>query len=301
MRADIFEVGLALVAVASFSSAVVIFVGSLATAQGTHKPGKPSSAAEQQAGLHDLGRLRGIDLVSSAGKELGELEDVIVDSADGSVDYAVLSTGGVLGIGETRRLVPWVSLKLESKIGGAPGELLARTHLSQAQIDGAPEHGEGRAVDAALERRARGAADVAGAAEARERGSLLLPATALDGAPVIGEAGRQLGRVRRITVDPKQGFVGYLVFAADGELGLGERRFALPWPILEVAVADDATVVVRAASLNGERLANAPQFVEGGPEPMYRREWVAEVSEFYRVDPYWASTRPASAPLARER
>src|SRR5688572_18778345 len=139
MRADIFEVGLALVAVASFSSAVVIFVGSLATAQGTQKPGKPSNpAAAKKVGLHDLGRIQGIDVVSGAGMDLGELEDLIVDASDGSVRYAVLSTGGILGIGATRRMVPWATLKLESKIGGEKGELLARTHLSPAQIEASP-------------------------------------------------------------------------------------------------------------------------------------------------------------------
>ncbi len=46
----------------------------------------------------------------AAGKSLGEIEEIILDTGTGCVRYVVLALGGFLGIGRKRFAVPWSAL-----------------------------------------------------------------------------------------------------------------------------------------------------------------------------------------------
>ena len=50
------------------------------------------------------------DVYDSAGKFLGQVEDIVIDARSGCVRYAVLALGGFLGIGRKRVAVPWCAL-----------------------------------------------------------------------------------------------------------------------------------------------------------------------------------------------
>ena len=297
MRSDIFEVGLAVVAVGSFASAVVIFVGSLATAQGTGRDSRSPAATgtEQPVVLHEVSHLQGIDLQSDGGKDLGDLKDVILDARTGNLEYAVIGTGGVLGVAEAKRLVPWSALKINPKDADDPHKLVARTTLTEAQIEAAPKFEKEKRIDAELERRVRDAAGTKDSGE-REAQSFLVCASEVEKAHVRGANDQDLGEIEKLVVDPKTSFVAYTVFASGGALGVGEKHFALPWGVLDLSRTDDK-VVVRAPALTKERLAKAPEFDGKDKERMYRRDWVAELARFYEVEPYWSRTRPASAPV----
>jgi len=52
-------------------------------------------------------RVNGTDVVNRAGTKLGKIEDVAIDKVSGEVAYAILSFGGVLGIGAKYHPVPW--------------------------------------------------------------------------------------------------------------------------------------------------------------------------------------------------
>ncbi len=46
------------------------------------------------------------------GKHLGEIQDLAIDEVDGQIRYAVLSFGGLLGMGEKYFAIPWEALEL---------------------------------------------------------------------------------------------------------------------------------------------------------------------------------------------
>lgn len=82
---------------------------------------KPATAREipfrHIEDLDKIGQLRGSKLVGStvkdaAGKNIGKIEDVIVD-ASGRVESAVLSFGGIFGMGEKLYAIPWSAMRLE--------------------------------------------------------------------------------------------------------------------------------------------------------------------------------------------
>jgi sporulation protein YlmC with PRC-barrel domain len=59
-------------------------------------------------------RVNGTDVYNKAGEKLGKIEDVAIEKVSGEVAYAILSFGGVLGIGAKYHPVPWKLLKYDT-------------------------------------------------------------------------------------------------------------------------------------------------------------------------------------------
>ena len=57
--------------------------------------------------------LTGDDVKNPQGESLGDLKDIMIDTTTGKVAYAVLSYGGVLGMGDKLFAVPWSALKVD--------------------------------------------------------------------------------------------------------------------------------------------------------------------------------------------
>jgi sporulation protein YlmC with PRC-barrel domain len=58
--------------------------------------------------------LIGEDVVNAQGESLGDIKEIMLDMQTGKVAYAVLSFGGLLGIGEKLFAVPWTALTLDT-------------------------------------------------------------------------------------------------------------------------------------------------------------------------------------------
>ena len=54
-----------------------------------------------------------MDVVNRSGEKVGDVEDIVLDR-NGNVAYAVVSTGGFLGVGERLHAVPWRSLQTDT-------------------------------------------------------------------------------------------------------------------------------------------------------------------------------------------
>ena len=58
--------------------------------------------------------LIGNDVYNKDGEDLGDIKEFMVDMATGRIAYAVLSFGGVLGLGDKLFAVPWAALALDT-------------------------------------------------------------------------------------------------------------------------------------------------------------------------------------------
>jgi len=58
--------------------------------------------------------LLGNDVYNADGEDLGDIKEFMLDMASGKVAYAVLSFGGILGMGDKLFAVPWAALKLDT-------------------------------------------------------------------------------------------------------------------------------------------------------------------------------------------
>lgn len=70
---------------------------------------------DQNSGMHLMGAetLIGNDVCNQNGDDLGDIKEIMLDTTTGKVCYAVLSFGGVLGIGSKLFAVPWNALTLD--------------------------------------------------------------------------------------------------------------------------------------------------------------------------------------------
>lgn len=59
--------------------------------------------------------LSGDPIRNPQGEALGDLKDVMIDTSTGRVAYAVLSFGGVFGLGDKLFAVPWESLAVDGE------------------------------------------------------------------------------------------------------------------------------------------------------------------------------------------
>lgn len=59
--------------------------------------------------------LIGNDVYNLAEEDLGDLKEIMLDMESGRIVYAVLSYGGILGIGKKLFAVPWGALTLDTK------------------------------------------------------------------------------------------------------------------------------------------------------------------------------------------
>jgi sporulation protein YlmC with PRC-barrel domain len=57
--------------------------------------------------------LDGDRVLSADGDDIGKLKDIMLDVRSGRIAYAVLSTGGFLGIGDKLLAIPWSALTLD--------------------------------------------------------------------------------------------------------------------------------------------------------------------------------------------
>ena len=59
--------------------------------------------------------LSGDAIKNPQGESLGDLKDIMIDTGTGKVAYAVLSFGGVLGLGDKLFAVPWDALAVDGE------------------------------------------------------------------------------------------------------------------------------------------------------------------------------------------
>lgn len=77
-------------------------------------------------------RVEGTAVYNRAGERLGTIERFMVDKVSGQAEYAVMSFGGLFGIGNRHYPLPWKALTYEPEKGGYVVD------LTKEQIEKAP-------------------------------------------------------------------------------------------------------------------------------------------------------------------
>lgn len=85
--------------------------------------------------------LLGLDVVAQDGGALGELEELVIDPAEGLVKFAVVGQGGTLGIGQRSVQVPWHRVRVDLEGGRAmidmtPDEFALLPEYDSARTEG---------------------------------------------------------------------------------------------------------------------------------------------------------------------
>jgi len=76
--------------------------------------------------------LQGDSVYNEADEKLGEITDIMIDVPTGRVAYAVMSVGGLFGIGDKLFAIPWGALTLDTE------NKCFRMNVSKEQLKDAP-------------------------------------------------------------------------------------------------------------------------------------------------------------------
>jgi sporulation protein YlmC with PRC-barrel domain len=73
-----------------------------------------SSSESPGPALMGADTLLGNDVYNKDDQDLGDIKELMIDMASGRIAYAVLSFGGLLGMGDKLFAVPWAALTLDT-------------------------------------------------------------------------------------------------------------------------------------------------------------------------------------------
>jgi hypothetical protein len=85
-------------------------------------------------GLISADKVQGTSVYNAQGDKLGTVDKLMIDKVRGNVEYAVMSFGGFLGMGEKRHPLPWDSLDYSTDQGGYV------VNMSKTQLENAPAY-----------------------------------------------------------------------------------------------------------------------------------------------------------------
>ena len=124
-------------------AALVVAVPLMADAQTSRPADKPASDREisrpawkGDAALHDSGDIIGTRIKNAEGKDIGEIDRLMIDPQGGKVSHVVVGLGGFLGVGEKKVVVPWSDLKFGSASDGKKAVIT----MDQAKLENAPRY-----------------------------------------------------------------------------------------------------------------------------------------------------------------
>jgi sporulation protein YlmC with PRC-barrel domain len=87
---------------------------------------------ERETKLLETSRVPGTPVFSMSHDNIGEVDELVVDTETGKVRYGILSFGGLLGIGKRYFPIPWRAMRWHPELGGYV------VGITQAQLESAP-------------------------------------------------------------------------------------------------------------------------------------------------------------------
>lgn len=73
---------------------------------------------DETLNLISAGKVQGTPVLSAEGETIGKIYDVMLEKRTGKIAYAMMSFGGILGIGKTYHPLPWHALSYIPDAGG---------------------------------------------------------------------------------------------------------------------------------------------------------------------------------------
>ena len=109
--------------------------------QTTTETGSATVATDETDRLIASNKVEGTAVYNRQGERLGSVYNFMVDKRSGQVEYAVMSFGGFLGIGDSYHPLPWKSLTYDTSQGGYVVD------LDKNRLQGAPSYSSSEAPD----------------------------------------------------------------------------------------------------------------------------------------------------------
>lgn len=233
-------------------------------------------------------KIIGAEVRNRQNDKLGKITDMVVDVEGGQVVDVVISTGGMLGLGDRQVLLPPSSFSADE-------DGLVSLDLEKSALKKAPRF-EAGAWDE-TPRIERGKLGESGTPSFRNPGNgvMFVPpvkrddntklASKLIGFPVKNGAGDSVGQVDNLTVDLPAGRIVQVVVAADGYLGTENELNFVPPESFRFTKDRGALIL----NISRELLGAAPRFKNSEWPDVSDRLGSAEIYRYYGVEPYFGT------------
>jgi sporulation protein YlmC with PRC-barrel domain len=213
------------------------------------------------------------------GERVGEIEDVAIDTATGSIAYVALDAGLL----DPLLAVPWKALRV------AEDQSTVTMDVAKEALQKAPTFRRERwphTVEPAWLASVYsyyGYPPYPGLTEITVRHVRIARATTLLGLKVRNPQREELGEIEDVLIDVREGHVAYLLLGTGGVLGIGETIRAAPWQAMRVEPVERAVVL----NIGPETLHNGPPLEEDVWRESASRRWLAGLYAYYGARPYW--------------
>jgi sporulation protein YlmC with PRC-barrel domain len=132
--------------IAAVVAALGLGLGADAIAQPTAPSGTTQSQPARESwrntqNLVESSKIIGMRIKNAEGKDIGEIDRLLIDPKTGRVGQAVIGVGGLAGIGERRVVVPWADVAANVR---RDGDRMVVT-MDQAMLEQAPRYEAGGA------------------------------------------------------------------------------------------------------------------------------------------------------------
>ncbi len=249
----VFSLGCALVLAQLLGSPAVLAAGvapsPLKVAEAAGGGGSSAAATGSlPGGIYKASALIGQKVKNQRGEDIGEITDLALSPSQGRVSYAVLSFGGLLGVGDKRFAVPTTAFTRDRDqlvLNVSEQQLKSMQGFDDDHWPKRAERWPGAAVEPTMSGSGGQAAPIVKASEF------------IDGEVKSGD-GKELGEIEDLAVDLRSGRIGYVVIEHGGLLGMGEKLAAIPATELSPGEESDE-MVLRAGA---EALDKARNFSE---------------------------------------
>ena len=242
--------------------------------------------------LERANKLIGTQVQSSDNQKLGKIDNLIVDLESGRILYVAVGSGGIAGVGETKRAI--APGAFQQGTGNA-----LRLTMDKAKFETAPEFtkeieknaaelGKGSFVNMVYQHCGQRAWWQGGAGTSASEGEFhnVHKATDVIGMKVKSVSDQDMGKIDNLMLNLPQGRIAYAIFDPERSLDLGSDLFALP-PNVFTASTDRKFF---SADINKEKLAAAPHFAKNNWTQLSDPSFASQVYQYYGKQAYFQAS-----------
>jgi len=240
--------------------------------------------------IRKVSALRKAEILNQANEKIASVSDLIL-SPDGKVHYAVLSVGGVVGIGAKYTAIPWEKLDIRH----VNNKWAVNLPLSKESLEHAPliesDNYREFANNAWVSRVCEYFSTQLGPATSKggdrkttpEAMATMLRASKVLGAPLQNAQTDSLGSVEDLLLD-RNSRVAFAIIGHGGVLGIGESYIPVPWSKLKFTERPEEAGLVATIDSNKDQLEKAPLVKGDTYATMLAPGFTDQVYRFFGTD-----------------
>ena len=187
-------------------------------------------------GLYKASKLVGTNVKDKKGESIGEIVDLALDTGQRRVSYAVLSFGGIMGVGDKLFAVPLSAFET----GKDRDELVLE--VTEDQLKSMQGFDDDKWPTQISSNWPASKTNVQGTGNTSTTINVVKAKKYLD-YEVKNPQGKELGEIEDLAVDLKNGTIQYVVIEHGGLLGIGEKLVAVPSSTLAPGTDKDDVIL----------------------------------------------------------